>query len=430
MNTRNSRNAVPEGQFPWLENIQPIGPGNLHSIPGRGLALTFNPTPPNACPDENPAAQELPVVCCYLTDGFGDLSDNCAGSMIHVEADGSFWATASEMSGFPSGPYPTASPTQTWYLLAGDANSCDVTDATGDAVDIPGNTANFQSTQTPQTGASGKSDEKSYRIVLSSISPGYVGADIQNGPGYIGAGSSVTTGAGYFGEQSGFALHFELDNSTFLRYAWCAFDTHLYGFVSDAFFNLLYLASWPKSQISYEDNRTAIVNAVPDYLAQGIGLASTLALRATQNFLYLLVVTATSPVLFKIYKMNRSTLQYVADYTLDLSSIGGNPIGMEAVTDDFFYINVDYLPTPSWGFGWWRISTAANPVFKIGEVGRQCVANAFDFAHDQSTFIHRAGYFYMAYSGGTGIGDPNVLKVGPVTCPSNPSIIFDPSGET
>src|SRR5512145_18648 len=132
MQTQNQRNAIPEGSFGWLENIQPIGPGNLHSIPGRGLALVPIPAP-GSCPDSVPQFQTLPIVCCYITDGFGELSPNCAGQMIHVADDGSFWATVSEMSGFASCFYhdqgsssgPTF-PNKTFYLLAADANSCNV----------------------------------------------------------------------------------------------------------------------------------------------------------------------------------------------------------------------------------------------------------------------------------------------------------------
>ncbi len=54
MNTQNRRNAIPEGSFAWLENIQPIGPGHLHSIPGRGEALVRIPPeepPPPGCTD-------------------------------------------------------------------------------------------------------------------------------------------------------------------------------------------------------------------------------------------------------------------------------------------------------------------------------------------------------------------------------------------
>jgi hypothetical protein len=62
MNTQNERNAIPEGSFHWLENIQPIGPGNLHSIPGRGQSLTRippNPPPPPGCTDTTDRGQQL-----------------------------------------------------------------------------------------------------------------------------------------------------------------------------------------------------------------------------------------------------------------------------------------------------------------------------------------------------------------------------------
>src|SRR5580765_6782220 len=61
MNTREFRNAVPEGSFPWLENIQPIGPGDLHSIPGRGLSLARippPPVPPPGCTDATARGQQ------------------------------------------------------------------------------------------------------------------------------------------------------------------------------------------------------------------------------------------------------------------------------------------------------------------------------------------------------------------------------------
>jgi hypothetical protein len=62
MNTQNERNAIPEGSFHWLENIQPIGPGNLHSIPGRGQSVTRippNPVPPPGCTDTSERGQQL-----------------------------------------------------------------------------------------------------------------------------------------------------------------------------------------------------------------------------------------------------------------------------------------------------------------------------------------------------------------------------------
>lgn len=63
MNTQNERNAIPPGSFHWLENIQPIGPGHLHSIPGRSLSLVRIPPnippPPVECVDTSLRGQQL-----------------------------------------------------------------------------------------------------------------------------------------------------------------------------------------------------------------------------------------------------------------------------------------------------------------------------------------------------------------------------------
>lgn len=61
MNTQNRRNAIPEGAFGWLENIQPIGPGHLHSIPGRGQSVTRIPPfiPPVLCTDATERGQQV-----------------------------------------------------------------------------------------------------------------------------------------------------------------------------------------------------------------------------------------------------------------------------------------------------------------------------------------------------------------------------------
>src|SRR5262245_6528737 len=103
MHTQNERVAIPEGNFAWLENVQPIGQGNLHSIPGRSLSTTFippTPTPPVNCPDEVPQPlQNSPpvfdILCCYnviAATGFD------AGSMYYVAPDESFWCTGSLFS--------------------------------------------------------------------------------------------------------------------------------------------------------------------------------------------------------------------------------------------------------------------------------------------------------------------------------------------
>jgi len=60
-NTQNERNALDPGSFHWLENIQPIGKGNLHSIPGRSKnPITSIPpiVPPVTCTDTSARGQQ------------------------------------------------------------------------------------------------------------------------------------------------------------------------------------------------------------------------------------------------------------------------------------------------------------------------------------------------------------------------------------
>ncbi len=68
MNTQNERNALRPGTFHWLENIQPIGPGNLHSIPGRSSAVVrIPPAPiPGACTDTTLRGQQLLEILVYF----------------------------------------------------------------------------------------------------------------------------------------------------------------------------------------------------------------------------------------------------------------------------------------------------------------------------------------------------------------------------
>jgi hypothetical protein len=77
MNTQNRRNAIPEGSFAWLENIQPIGPGNLHSIPGRGTGATHLPVttipPPTTCFPPAQVLTEVAYLGAQIDIDFGSL---------------------------------------------------------------------------------------------------------------------------------------------------------------------------------------------------------------------------------------------------------------------------------------------------------------------------------------------------------------------
>jgi hypothetical protein len=105
MNTQNERSAIPEGAFHWLENIQPIGPGNLHSIPGRSGAMVEIPPfipPPVEC---IPAPQALSVV--YLIDTTEpQASDNIRRSWSYIAPNGSGEVVnmaVIDFTGFPFG---------------------------------------------------------------------------------------------------------------------------------------------------------------------------------------------------------------------------------------------------------------------------------------------------------------------------------------
>src|SRR5262245_31028865 len=250
MNTQNQREAVPEGQFAWLENIQPIGPGNLHSIPGRASAVVRIP-PNNQCPETEPGAQALPTVCCYDSNGFGDLTGNDNGMFAHADDDGNFWHCPTLNSGFGSGPYPVATPSRTWYLLQptspGDTSSppdCSLTDVTvAQAVALPGGmTADFQSTQTPQGGTCGKSDERCYRLNLANVTPNVsvpLLGSFANVDAYFGETSGVTFTVNNGGPHGGGVANSQFGN------AWCKFDDHLYAVVVSGFAGAKQVMSWP-----------------------------------------------------------------------------------------------------------------------------------------------------------------------------------------
>ena len=44
VNTRNARTVIHDDQFAWLENVMPIGSGNMVAVPGPGSSLALWPT--------------------------------------------------------------------------------------------------------------------------------------------------------------------------------------------------------------------------------------------------------------------------------------------------------------------------------------------------------------------------------------------------
>lgn len=99
MNTQNRRNAIPEGSFAWLENIQPIGPGHLHSIPGRSASVVRIPPliPPVLCTDSTLRGQ-APVTIENRFDQFSSFppNTNLRTSWGYITPAEEVWASVGE----------------------------------------------------------------------------------------------------------------------------------------------------------------------------------------------------------------------------------------------------------------------------------------------------------------------------------------------
>ena len=102
MNTQNRRNAIPEGSFAWLENIQPIGPGHLHSIPGRSESVGRIPPlvpPPAACTDTTERGQQPIVTLDHFLQNTSFLPNtNLRTSWGYVSADEEVFSYVGEAS--------------------------------------------------------------------------------------------------------------------------------------------------------------------------------------------------------------------------------------------------------------------------------------------------------------------------------------------
>lgn len=432
MNTQNQRNAIPEGSFAWLENIQPIGPGNLHSIPGRAR----NPStliPPAGCPDSEPDTQELEVVCCYDNNGFGDLGTNNCGMCAFVNDEGNFWATVSENTGFGSGPYPVATPSQTWYLtepLQPGGPSCDLVDATSDALTLPGGqTADFQSTQTPQGGLCGPAEERCYLLNLVNINPPIDGTAISNGPGFIGG--PINNARAYFGEDTGVTYLFESSNRGFLTNAWAVVGGMLYAANFSFTTPPQQFSAWPLGfpNGTYQTLTVALATMLPGWDDTTFDtLTGILYIHGTTQYLYITVrgPFGGGPTTIRLYRILRSNLTYVTHWVLTGDPNFAAPYGHFAFSDDLiFMVQADSGGSPpGWDIGFFRTGPATTKV--IDRVASQCTSagNPVGPPGQHLFFYQRdTGMYYLSYSG-FGLGTTNVLKIGPLRCPSDPDIIF------
>ena len=369
------------------------------------------PTNCGVCAATVPEAQSLPAGCCYNSNGYGDLSNNNHGMLAYVASDGTFWHVATENTGFGSGPYPDATPAKTWYLLEPvdptDTVDCLLQEAT--PLTLPGGrTANFESTQTPQGGTCGKSDEKLYILRLANISPTV-------DPGGGGQSSAWTI----FGENVGVNFIFSSGNGIALGNAWCKFDDSFYAWESLG--GVRYITRWPLgNQTTFESAHVALTSALSGWSDATFSTESIDMIHATDTYLYVLAHGPWSggSSHHRIYQLNRSSLAYVQHWSLASDPDFSAAWGIHAFDDDLLFII-----TGQWKIGYFLTATGATSV--IGTLAQTCTqAGTAGGTAGQHGFHYSKSYFYLSYSG-FGIGSTNVLKIGPLLCPGQTSVLWD-----
>ncbi len=404
------------GTFVSLENWIPAkrykikkkrGPELLVSTPNDISPLICG----GVCPSEQPGAQELPIVCCYASDGWGDLTGNNAASLNYIAADQSFWHTVSEQAGTGS-PYPPSSPKQ-FYLLEPvdpDGPSCDLQEITP-VVAMPGGfTGGIEATQTAQAGRCGKSDEKSYVLHMASVSPTTYGAQPLM----------------YCGETNGAVLlqsNLNCGAGGSPGTPWTKYGNDFFGVERCVATESLYLTKWDVSANGYDVASQRLTNNfVVDGSSSIPGLTQMVCLRslhATANYLWALVVGDTGFSGPRIYQINKSTLAYIQHWEIT-DADWSNMYNFHVHSDDLiFIINNDGT---NWRIGWFQPSTETT--FEIDTLARQCVGDQIAITFSATAFLYRDNYFYLT-SGGFGTGEANVLKLGPLLCPGHSSVPWE-----
>jgi len=373
------------------------------------------PVPPTGCPDSEPGQQTLAVVCCY--DGNSVWSNPC-GTISYVAADHSFWATSSEQSGFGQGPYPVSSPLM-WRLWEPDG-ACNLVDITAtDAVPMPGGfTGGIGSTQAAQAGWCGKSDEKSYCLRQSSISPS--------------PEPSATTHYGftYFGEQTGVGVFMGLTEPCFTGTEWTKYGNDFYSLVDCSGANLGRLARWTMPLGGNEVlKRTLYLGGVPVPTAPFPGLTSLTnihGMQATANFLYVGAYDSAGGHLNpKIFKLDKTTLDLIDTIEIDDANFFSDPsidfLNFHVFSDDLIFLlsTTAVAGGTDLHIGWVNPNTAVFTL--IDTVPQTCI----DFyagstsASQTSQFFYRDNHFWLSSSGG------DVVKIGELLCPSDPTMPWE-----
>jgi hypothetical protein len=390
------------GQFRTLQNWIPAHVYSIKKKRGVELLATdpLSPPTPTPCgcpPGTLPIAQDIPFVCCWNFDMFGDLLGNQAGMFAHVAADGSFIATAAESSGFGSGPYPITVPTRTWYVLECLPN-CTYNETT--AVPLLGYTADIEATQPAQAGLCGKSDERSYFLRLMTLTPPLPGT------------ANVYT-------------YFSIDASTFTfiigcgATTWCKFDDRFYSTRRNvAFSGIDHIALW--DAVAGGVHTTSVATGTVTGTANWDTTVELGAIHATANYAYLLNFGGpfATPTITRI---NKTTLLPVDQWALTSPEFA-SALSIHVVNDDLIFVATAPGVVGLAGFGYFIPSTSTE--FFIGSLSVNTPECVFwtGLPSGQNGFYYRRGYFYVT-TGGAVSGTTNVAKVGPLVCPGTDTVI-------
>ena len=345
--------------------------------------------------DDSGCDAVVAVACCYdnLTDVWS-TSVSSGGAISYVDpADQSFWCTSSEASGFASGPYPDG-PTCLWKLWKPAepiGPGCTLTDITStEAVPFTGFTANLLATQAAQAGRSGHSDEKSYMIPLSGISP----------PLFDASTSAVV----YFGESTG-AVPLLLDFACNILGPWTKYGTDIFSVVQCLGSSGLIVAHWPTTFANnYEDYlENFVTGGVTDPGSPIPGITSMNAIKALQadaTTLYVLC-NGTEFVNPAVFALDKATFALNLSWAITNSTFD-TALSMHVQSDGSIYILAN--DGVDWHIG--LLDTATGVTSTVASVPVECTV---DGTSDAGTvgFHYVDGFFWIGHDGG------NVLKVGP-----------------
>src|SRR5215471_1982501 len=370
------------------------------------------PPPPPTCPDAAPGAQTLAQACCY-NNTLWVTPAGTASSLSHMPDDFTFWSTSSLQSGTGSSPYPISSP-KDWYLwtpASPTGTDCTLTDITSSAVPpTPPHTITSFVTQGGNAGRSGKSDENSY--VMSSIA-----GDLGN----IGA---------YFGQLSGFTPLIDSYNCTHSGSGpWTKFGGFYYSNIWCIGSNQGYMKIWSvPGGIEQTTVATLWIGGVADGGSPLPGvnqIGQIFAMQATATALWVLKKAPTDANV-KLCKLDKSALTLTTQYSITDSfwtDIGPRCFNFDVFNDDLIFLIARDNSGPNAGtvfsIGWFKPST--NAFFRIGTFTTACSipGAATTSSSGTSAFFYKKNYFFVG--GDTG----NVLKLGPLVCPSNPALAWE-----